>query len=43
MKTHDDIIDLGVAQEETHGALPAGQQDVQPGDKFILGGISAED
>jgi hypothetical protein len=43
MKTHDDIIDLGSAQDETHGALPAGQQDVQPGDKFILGGISADD
>lgn len=43
MKTHDDIIDLGAAQDETHGALPAGQQDVQPGDKFILGGISADD
>jgi len=43
MNTHDDIIDLGAAQDETHGALPAGQPDVQPGDRFILGGISADD
>lgn len=43
MKTHDDIIDLGVVQDETRGALPTGQQDVQSGDKFILGGISADD
>lgn len=43
MNTHDDIIDLGAAKDETHGALPAGQPDVQPGDRFILGGISADD
>lgn len=43
MKTHDDIIDLGAAQDETRGALPAGQPDVQPRDKFILGGISADE
>ncbi|WP_267894964.1 MULTISPECIES: hypothetical protein [Sphingopyxis] len=43
MKTHDDVIDLGAAQDETNGALPVGIPDVQPGDRFIVGGISTDD
>jgi hypothetical protein len=42
MKKHDDVIDLGAAQDETNGALRVVIPEVQPGDLLIVGVIRTE-
>lgn len=39
----DDLVDLGAVKVETHGSAPMGREDVQTGEKFILGGIQSDD